>query len=106
MSALGQANDVDMTFTLQQAEAGLAPPQRPLDWAWIMGSYIGAWAGGAAVGYVVGKDQKSLVTGGLAASGVWGLGEAVAYTKEKKPWVLLGFAVLGATSLAVAWRRK
>jgi len=82
------------------------PPDTPLNIGYLAGSYAGAWLGGAAVGYVVGHEADKALTGGMAASGVWGIGETIAFARERDPWLSALFLALGAGSLAFAWRRR
>lgn len=88
------------------AELAQAPAaSAPIDWSFLLGSYTGAWAGGAGVGYIVGRKQHTALTGGLAASGIWGLGETIASARDRNPWLSLVFLGLGASSLYFAWQR-
>jgi len=77
-----------------------------VDWGFLLGSYAGAWVGGAAVGYVVGRKPSAALTGGVAASGVWGVGETIAYARSRNPILSGTFLVLGLGSLAFAWMRR
>jgi hypothetical protein len=83
-----------------------AVSEAPVNWAYLLGSYAGAWAGGAAVGYLVGRDTKAALTGGMAASGIWGVGDTLAYARARPPLLTALFAAAGAGSLAIAWYRR
>lgn len=86
--------------------AGVGESLQGVDWGFLLGSYAGAWVGGAAVGYVVGRNPRAAVTGGIAASGVWGVGETIAYARERNPLLSGLFVALGVGSLAFAWMRR
>ena len=81
------------------ALAGLKESTQGVDWGFLLGSYAGSLAGGAAVGFVVGRDTKSVITGGLAASGIWGIGETVAYARARNPWLSGAFVAVGVGSV-------
>lgn len=97
--SLGAAQSATPLGAVQESVKGV-------DWGFLLGSYVGAWVGGAAIGYVVGRDGPSTLTGGVAASGVWGVGETIAYARERNPVLSGAFLALGAGSLAFAWLRR
>jgi len=89
--------------------SGLAkanPGAEPVDWPFLLGSYAGSIAGGAAVGYLVGRDGRSTQAGALAASGLWGVSETVAFARDRHPILSGTFLALGLGSLAYVWLRR
>ncbi len=89
--------------------AGLGATQSSapaVDWAFLLGSYAGAWGGGAGIGYVVGRKPQAALTGGMAASGAWAIGETIAYARARQPLMSVIFGTLATGSLALAWTRR
>lgn len=82
----------------------LPPP--PVDWTYAIGAYAGAWAGGAGVGYVVGRSKGSALVGGLAAGGIWGIGEAITNARARNWGVTVTAITVAAASLYFAWQRN
>jgi len=91
---------------IPQMLGGIADDVKAVDWPYVLGSYAGSWAGGAGVGYIVGRKGKDAFTGGVAASGIWGIGEAVSNFKVRPAWLSGLFLVLGGGSLYFAWARR
>lgn len=105
LGRLGSIESTDVALGAVGALGAAADDAPPVDWAFLLGSYTGAWLGGAGVGYVVGQRAPAAVTGGMAASGIWGLGETLVYARDKKPWLSLLFLGIGGSSLYFAWHR-
>lgn len=89
----------------KRALGALAPSPAVPAWAWTVGSYAGAWAGGAGVGYVVARSKAGAITGGLATSGIWALAAGIRDAKLVHPGVTAAFLGVGAGSLYLAWKR-
>lgn len=83
-----------------------ARPVEAVEWGFLLGSYVGAWVGGAAIGYVIGKKPAAAITGGMAASGVWSIGETIAYARSRHPVLSAVFVAMGVGSLVLAWKRR
>lgn len=90
---------------LAQATEPEALAVSPTEWTYLLGSYAGSWGGGAGVGYIASRTPRGALRGGLAASGLWGVGEALYRARERKWWLTGMFVLLGAGSLAAAWKR-
>lgn len=103
---VGVGSNAVPAHAVRQIGLGQTPSAAPpVDWAFLLGSYTGAFAGGAGVGYIVGRKGAAAIAGGMAASGIWGLGETIAHARDKNPMLSLAFLALGAGSLFLAWKR-
>lgn len=107
---LGKTPQQGSSRSLARAQGGalgaVKDSVQGVDWGFLLGSYAGAWVGGAAVGYIVGHKPEAAITGGMAASGVWGIGETIAYARDRNPLLSAAFVALGVGSLAFAWMRR
>jgi len=103
---LGRARPRARRAALGQAEeSAAAVVVSPTEWTYLLGSYAGSWGGGAGVGYIASRTPRGALRGGLAASGLWGVGEALYRAREREWWLTGMFVLLGAGSLAAAWKR-
>ncbi len=69
-------------------------------------SYASSFLGGAGVGYVVARNGKGAVTGGLASSGFWAGVEGIRGARMSSPFITAGLLGVSGVSLWLAWKRK
>lgn len=76
----------------------------PSDWLPLFGEYVGSWAAGATLGYVVtGSDGIAFRTG-LATSSLRNVVDVVTHRNSYPIWWLLFLGASSVGSLVYVWR--
>lgn len=68
------------------------------------GQYIGSWVGGGLVGYLVLPQLSGAWRGGLAASSIWQVSDAITGRGLRSPLMTGLLGVSGLAGLVFAWR--
>lgn len=90
--------------TLLGAPSSSSERALPSDWARQAGEYVGAWAAGGALGYLVARDARAAVRTGLATSSLRNLTDVVLHRADYPIWYLALLGVTGIGSLVYVWR--
>jgi hypothetical protein len=69
------------------------------------GEYVGAWAAGATLGYVVTQNDGIAFRTGLATSSLRNLVDVVTHRNDYPIWWLFFLGTTGALSLVYVWRQ-
>jgi hypothetical protein len=104
-SSPGWFGDLSPWRPLQLAAASSPARRLPTDWAPMLGEYVGAWAAGATLGYVVTGNDGAAFRTGLATSSLRNLVDVVTHRNDYPIWWLAFLGITGAGSLAYVWRK-